>query len=712
MYRFIAATLAVFFCLTSLPEAGALDDLSVSYQGTLTDDAGVPAEPDIYDFQFSIYKELSGGSPLWSTVEAVDVGAKGLFSVILGPISIDVFSDPADPVEDGLRYLQITLLPDEIFEPRTPVTATPYSAVAGRLDGDLTTDDGIISMIDTTGDTIRAALVNTSGGGGGASLSLQSFSPLGETFGSVIANAGAEEATFRLFQPLAPDPSIELIVGDFNPMMVLYDDASGDTSAILSMFELRFPTSSGYGRTVNSATTYSRGGLYSIDTTGDTILAVSSDGDIVTSGTVQSGNSIVVDGIADQIRVSAGELAIGLDPSEGSFSNIMVGIGTEAPVARLDVNGSTKTLGFVMLPGAADGYVLTSNASGIGSWQPPSGGGANGWVDTGPVYLETETDSVGIGTSNPIARLHVESEDIYGGYFRASYPSTGTSAINAQYDGPAGTYDARGIYAKSKPQDNFGIGGYFEGGYNGVYGKTISAGSAMYTGVRGRASGGSGSNYAVHATALNSTDENIGVFGMASATDDLAFCYGIYGSVDISDSGYAGYFDGNVWITGNLYKGSGSFTIDHPLDPENKYLLHSFVESPDMMNVYNGNITTDANGDAVVTLPDYFEALNKDFRYQLTVIGQFAQAIVAEKISGGQFSIKTDKPNVEVSWQVTGVRQDPYANANRIPVEMTKRADQRGRYMHPESYGLDKSRSIDYRHRDVDDMHTDESTNR
>src|SRR5262249_19043693 len=100
--------------------------------------------------------------------------------------------------------------------------------------------------------------------------------------------------------------------------------------------------------------------------------------------------------------------------------------------------------------------------------------------------------------------------------------------------------------------------------------------------------------------------------------------------VDGATNGLAGKFDGDVLVTGTLSKGAGTFKIDHPLDPENKYLYHSFVESPDMMNIYNGNLTTDENGDAVVALPDYFEALNKDFRYQLTVIGQFAQAVVAE----------------------------------------------------------------------------------
>jgi hypothetical protein len=145
---------------------------------------------------------------------------------------------------------------------------------------------------------------------------------------------------------------------------------------------------------------------------------------------------------------------------------------------------------------------------------------------------------------------------------------------------------------------------------------------------------------------------------------------------------------------GTLSKHAGSFKIDHPLDPANKYLYHSFVESPDMMNVYNGNVTTDKRGYATVTLPDYFEALNRDFRYQLTVIGQFAQAIVATKIGNNRFVIRTNKPKVEVSWQVTGIRQDAYANAHRIPVEEDKPAGQQGHYLHPELFGQPETKSI------------------
>ena len=88
-----------------------------------------------------------------------------------------------------------------------------------------------------------------------------------------------------------------------------------------------------------------------------------------------------------------------------------------------------------------------------------------------------------------------------------------------------------------------------------------------------------------------------------------------------------------------------------------------------MMNIYNGNVVTDASGNATITMPNWFEALNQDFRYQLTVIGEFAQAIVSKKVQNNQFAIKTDKPNVKVSWQVTGIRHDKFARKKEYPLK-------------------------------------------
>jgi hypothetical protein len=155
-----------------------------------------------------------------------------------------------------------------------------------------------------------------------------------------------------------------------------------------------------------------------------------------------------------------------------------------------------------------------------------------------------------------------------------------------------------------------------------------------------------------------------------------------------SAGGYGGYFNGKVHVNGHLSKSSGSFKIDHPLDPANKYLYHSFVESPDMMNIYNGNTTLDANGEAWIELPIWFETLNKEFRYQLTSIGAPGPNLyVAETVKNNRFKIAGGTSQMTVSWQVTGIRHDAYAEANRVPVEEDKPLAERGTYLHPEAFG-------------------------
>jgi trimeric autotransporter adhesin len=136
---------------------------------------------------------------------------------------------------------------------------------------------------------------------------------------------------------------------------------------------------------------------------------------------------------------------------------------------------------------------------------------------------------------------------------------------------------------------------------------------------------------------------------------------------------------GATTITGGLVvsgaftaSGAKSFTIDHPLDPENMVLRHAAAESNEVINFYSGNVTTDAAGKATVGLPAYFEAINKDYRYQLTVIGTFAQAIVSREVADNRFEITTSQPNVKVSWEVKGVRNDQYMRDNPYISEEAK----------------------------------------
>lgn len=158
---------------------------------------------------------------------------------------------------------------------------------------------------------------------------------------------------------------------------------------------------------------------------------------------------------------------------------------------------------------------------------------------------------------------------------------------------------------------------------------------------------------------------------------------------------WAARFLGAVQVTGFLTKSGGGFEIDHPQDPANKWLRHSFVESPDMKNLYDGVVTADANGEARIALPAYFEHLNADIRYQLTALGAPAPNLhVKSELSSGAFTLSGATAGQRICWQVTGIRKDAWASANRLVVEEEKKGVEAGRYRHSEAHGQGDDKSI------------------
>jgi hypothetical protein len=269
-----------------------------------------------------------------------------------------------------------------------------------------------------------------------------------------------------------------------------------------------------------------------------------------------------------------------------------------------------------------------------------------------------------------------------------------------------------GIYISNASDDGIQISGASYGLYAtscstyGVHGANSSGpwgrlGTSTY-GVEGYSS----SNYGVYGHS-NSSYGVIGVSetGTGVRGDAHSGGYGVYGTGD--GSGWAGFFTqdsgtgGDVYVAGylsvagSIFKGGGGFKIDHPLDPENKYLSHSFVESPDMKNLYDGVVVLDENGKAWIELPEWFQALNKDFRYQLTPIGEPGPDLyIAQEISDNRFQVAGGSPEMKVSWQITGIRQDPYANEHRVPLEEEKSLKEQGYYLHPELYGQPQDKSM------------------
>jgi hypothetical protein len=417
--------------------------------------------------------------------------------------------------------------------------------------------------------------------------------------------------------------------------------------------------------------------------------------------------------------------------AEFQFSNLLVQArpsrraGFRLMHARFNVSATGPV--YSIMPAAANqNYPVTGNgaAGRLTKWMGFTS--SNAFIGNSTIY-EDKNGLVGIGTDSPTSRLTVmgliesksggfkfpdgtvQTTSSTGSLFSVAHDATltgdGTAAsplavavplnLSGAIGGGTGVLNvtntnANAIVAIGGPSDNFSgirsIGGDNTG--NGGRGITATGGDSE-TGFGGSAI------LAFGGTAQGlGPDPRRGGTGLI-ANGGLALGVGNTGGTSLTVSGGPGidgaaqgiaasFFGdveidgdisstGNVTITGDVnVTGTKNFRIDHPLDPENKYLFHAAIESSEVLNVYSGNIITDANGYAVVALPDWFESINKDLRYQLTVIGTFAQAIVAEKVKGNRFRIKTNAPNVEVSWQVTGVRSDAAMLKHPFKAEQTK----------------------------------------
>jgi len=854
------------FLLTEVP-------LYISWQGRIHDSDEVPLNDDV-SIDFAIYADSTGGTALWTETQDPVSVIDGLFQVKLGSVN----PLPEEIFDESERWISLNIEGDGEMTPRTEIVSVAYAMQAGSSepDNDWTiTDDDMYSALSGNvgiGSYSPEAKLEIESGSFSDPVSLTPTLALNTTDGENVHGLQTRVTE------IADGTSLIMQTGTGGSIAYTPDGGSSYPFIVNNDGETSISGNVGIGLNEPEAKLHVSGGKIYISDAGDStgikiaeswlgdhydgILHIQSSGGVVafdgddnvgigiespeekldvggnihSSGSIKSGNSLTLDGVNERLLTTSGEMYFGRDQSTGDFENVKVGIGTQIPLEKLDVTGTVKMTGFKMPTGASNGYVLTADSSGIGNWQAGAGGGIDGsgtanyipkftaptTLDNSGIYetgnnigigttspevildisgspatgkgqlrisdssgddpfisfygnsiyksfigysngvaqwgsadgsdLVISGGKVGIGTTSPAEMLHINKPSGSLG-IRITSDSTSYQYLNfgatngysigrtnndkffINRDEPLGTgasnlltiksncdifgtrnsvgigtsspdqssklhvesnSDAQnlGIYSKCAPTDGIGIGGSFEGGYTGLKGSVNPPGTNVtnYYGVSGVVSGGAGNNFGVMGEAYGS-GQNYGVRGTASGSGSN---YGIYGYADGSEDSWAGYFNGNVHITGTLSKGSGSFRIDHPLDPENKFLYHSFVESPDMMNVYNGNAILNEKGEAIVNLPDYFNAVNKDFRYQLTCIGGFAPVYIAEKIDNNQFKIAGGKENLEVSWQITGIRKDPYAEKNRIQVEVDKEKQEKGKYLHPEVYGLEQKYGMNY----------------
>lgn len=360
---------------------------------------------------------------------------------------------------------------------------------------------------------------------------------------------------------------------------------------------------------------------------------------------------------------------------------------------------------------------VTGSAGSSNPLVPDQKYGVWGESDTGYGVVGTSSQSSGVqggsisgsgtvGTStnsNGVVGISANLNGVYG-----------RSDLAGQFDPEGTTVGGTGVFGENNLPLGYGVKGQANGEQGiGVHAEGNATGVEAIggsTGVSGECAGGTGvfgrseSGIGVHGFSFNNVriGDRPGIRGDGDAEDGVWGISqngnGVYAYTASKEAtAYAAWLDGRVYIRGPLFKPGGTFQIDHPLDPANKYLNHSFVESPDMKNIYDGIVVLDAKGEAEVKLPGWFHALNGEFRYQLTPIGASGPSLhIAQKIANNRFKIAGGAPRMKVSWQVTGVRVDAWAKAHQIRVEQDKPAEERGRYLHPELYKQPEEKAVDW----------------
>jgi hypothetical protein len=707
----------------------------VPYSGIAKDAAGKPLSGEI-GITFLIYKDQEGGSPLWMESQRTAVDVAGHFQVQLGAMAVNGL--PIDLFSTGeARWLEVQIaglapesrvllvsvpyalkaadaatlggLPASAFAlagskavvaaasvgqtvtPDVNATVTTPGGTTGYLPvftGAATVADSILyasstgvgvgdvpnstAVFDVNGKSIWRGLMNVSRAGNATDAA--GFDSYAMFFQASVYNSSSKAAVLPNFQ-LQVEPTGNDTATPGETFNVL-SSATGGTPAETGLYfnsngiihfatGQTFPGAGGGGSGtitgVTAGTDLTGGGTTGVVTLNLDTTKVP----LLTAANTFTGNQKVTGTLS-----TTGELTA----AAGLTSAGAVGIGTTTPRSLLEVEATAS---------AALGPVVTlTNTAG--------GGGAMSALD-----FNTKLPST-TGTYNPMARIAAMDALHYSDnlVFLSNTPGVANNGLETnmiiQSNGQTGiNTTAPGAQLEVDANPTLGTDAIY--GFGATVG--TGAGSLGVEGTGGESlstfTGGSGGNF----TGGYAEGTGIGGDGVDAYAGD---------SAESDNEGYAGYFGGSIFVTGTVLPSDVKATIDHPLDPANKYLVQATVQSSEMVNIYSGNVTTDELGVATVRLPDWFEAENADFRYQLTVVGKFAQAIISQEIANHQFKISTNASFTKVSWQVTGVRQDVYAKAHPLVVEREKTGVERGYYVHPELYGQPAEKQTQWaRHREM-----------
>ena len=332
-------------------------------------------------------------------------------------------------------------------------------------------------------------------------------------------------------------------------------------------------------------------------------------------------------------RTGANNTALGYEAggniTTGS-NNLVIGYDIDAP----SPTGSNQlTIGNLIFGTGVDGTgtTLSTGGVGIGTSNPGTARLAvmGGNVGIGTTAPAQKLHLIGSGTGSNLARIRVTSTDNQAGI---GFMSNNTNEVVVY--SPVATDDLR-IWLNGA--DRLSV---TSAGRVGI-GTTAPAGVLLH--VR---SGGA----AVPAGLFEKT--------VAGAFPTLI--------VRAAGGGLALDVTGDVNITGTLTTvPPKAFRINHPLDPENQWLIHAAIEGPEGGVYYRGEARL-MEGRAEVTLPSYFEALTRP-EGRTVLVSPLAEAdepvsmLAVGRVRDGRFTVRAldgNNPSQPFYWEVKAVRAD------------------------------------------------------
>jgi hypothetical protein len=612
----------------------------LNYQSFLTDTLGNPVNNNSLAATFAIFDSLTGGHKLWEDTLTLDA-ERGIFHAVLGrgvPFSDSLFLKAAD------YGLQVTI-GGQALTPRSKIGSVGYTLTT------ITADTADYAVQADDDDWHRGAPPQDS--------VLFTVRPLG----------------------LAKGASSNMLYGN-----AVYSHTNFGYACTTGVSGYNYPyvTLTGGWRNVAAETAATITGGYRNKALGR-YATVTGGGMNYTAGAY----SVIVGGNSDTAYAPYGGILSGYYNRAGDSP-----LDTCAVVAGGMNNSAWEKYSWI--GGGRDNTALNYYAAIPGGFAN-SAWGQYSTVAGGQNNFAYQHFSAILGGVGDTAR------SVFGGIAGGASNNAGQTATDsfaicmAGYDNQAlSKYSFIGGGRNNLASDSFAtvIGGYSNQAiarYSTVIGGYNNSANGQFSAIGGGYQNTAASGYGVviggYANVVNNGSYSAVAGGyLDTVSGNYGFAAGNNSVVPAAYSNATAFNGQTVTASGEthvgiLSKASGTFTIDHPLDPDNKILNHYFVESPDMTTIYRGTAVLDKKGQAEVFLPAYFDTLNRRPLIQVSTSGP-GDAYIREKVKGNRFVIG-GTPGIEVSWIVTGQRRDPTAEITRImmPVEQVKEGDLAGHYL-------------------------------